>query len=195
MKTRREETGHRALNFYFLVLAMQSVWVMFGDFHICATETVEVRVNTCSYCIISRPNHILFSFQNHFLLQIRNSIFLFSLHFHIFIIGLSSSFIFLYLLGAFFIPYTIMLMFVGLPLFFLELCFGQYASEGPITIWKISPLFQGIGYAMFLMSGLVAIYYNMILAWGLFYLISSFTTTLPWSSCDNWWNTDGNYKL
>ncbi len=86
-----------------------------------------------------------------------------------------------------------MLMFVGLPLFLLELGFGQYASEGPITIWKVSPMFQGLGYAMFLMSGLVSIYYNMILAWGLFYLISSFTLddSLPWSSCENWWNTDG----
>ena len=84
-------------------------------------------------------------------------------------------------------------MFVGLPLFLLELGFGQYASEGPITIWKVAPLFQGLGYAMFLMSGLVSIYYNMILAWGLFYLVSSITldSDLPWSSCENWWNTDG----
>ncbi|XP_054722112.1 sodium- and chloride-dependent glycine transporter 1-like isoform X2 [Uloborus diversus] len=91
--------------------------------------------------------------------------------------------------GAFLIPYAIMLVFVGLPLFFLELSFGQYASEGPITIWKISPLFQGLGYAMFLMSALVGIYYNMILAWSLFYLTSSLSSILPWSSCDNWWNT------
>ncbi|GIY22085.1 sodium- and chloride-dependent glycine transporter 1 [Caerostris darwini] len=91
--------------------------------------------------------------------------------------------------GAFLIPYAIMLVFVGLPLFFMELSFGQYASEGPITIWKISPLFQGLGYAMFLMSTLVGIYYNMILAWALFYLISSLRSILPWSSCDNWWNT------
>ncbi|EEC18529.1 sodium-neurotransmitter symporter, putative [Ixodes scapularis] len=93
--------------------------------------------------------------------------------------------------GAFLIPYSIMLFFVGLPLFFLELSFGQYASEGPITIWKISPLFQGIGYAMFMMTTLVGVYYNMILAWSMFYLLSSLTTQLPWSSCDNWWNTNG----
>ncbi|XP_023241236.1 sodium- and chloride-dependent glycine transporter 1-like isoform X1 [Centruroides sculpturatus] len=97
--------------------------------------------------------------------------------------------------GAFLIPYCIMMLFVGLPLFLLELSFGQYASEGPITIWKISPLFQGVGYAMFLMSSLVGIYYNMILAWALFYLFSSFTTHLPWSSCDNWWNTNACRKF
>ncbi|XP_076352499.1 sodium- and chloride-dependent glycine transporter 1-like [Tachypleus tridentatus] len=92
--------------------------------------------------------------------------------------------------GAFLIPYTIVLIFMGLPLFFLELAFGQFASEGPITIWKIAPLFQGLGYAMVLMSFLVGIYYNMILAWSLFYLFSSFTSQLPWSSCENWWNTN-----
>ncbi|XP_040358147.2 sodium- and chloride-dependent glycine transporter 1 isoform X1 [Ixodes scapularis] len=97
--------------------------------------------------------------------------------------------------GAFLIPYSIMLFFVGLPLFFLELSFGQYASEGPITIWKISPLFQGIGYAMFMMTTLVGVYYNMILAWSMFYLLSSLTTQLPWSSCDNWWNTNACRKF
>ncbi|KAG8199217.1 hypothetical protein JTE90_016036 [Oedothorax gibbosus] len=97
--------------------------------------------------------------------------------------------------GAFLIPYAIMLVFVGLPLFFMELAFGQYASEGPITIWKISPLFQGLGYAMFLMSSLVGIYYNMILAWALFFLVSSLRSVLPWKSCDNWWNTDACQKF
>lgn len=89
----------------------------------------------------------------------------------------------IFISGAFLVPYFICLVVVGLPLFLLELSFGQYASEGPITIWKISPLFQGLGYAMFCMSALVGVYYNMILAWALFYLLSSFTTKLPWSSC------------
>ncbi|XP_022662542.1 sodium- and chloride-dependent glycine transporter 1-like isoform X2 [Varroa jacobsoni] len=94
--------------------------------------------------------------------------------------------------GAFLIPYFTMLSFVGIPLFFMELSFGQYASEGPITIWKVSPLFQGIGYAMFLMSSLVGVYYNMILAWAFFYLWSSITSMfsdLPWKGCENEWNT------
>ena len=36
-----------------------------------------------------------------------------------------------------------MLALVGLPLFFLELVFGQFASLGPIAIWKVMPLFKG----------------------------------------------------
>ena len=34
------------------------------------------------------------------------------------------------------------------------------------------------------------IYYIVVLAWGLRYFIASFNSTLPWSTCDNWWNTD-----
>lgn len=46
--------------------------------------------------------------------------------------------------------------------------------------------FSGIGYGMFIVSALVAIYYNMIIAWALFYLFSSFTSELPWNSCGDW---------
>lgn len=46
--------------------------------------------------------------------------------------------------GAFFIPYLIMLTFCGIPLVFMEMGFGQYASLGPVTIWRAVPLFKGI---------------------------------------------------
>ena len=45
--------------------------------------------------------------------------------------------------GAFLIPYLFMLIFAGIPLFFMELSFGQFASEGVITVWKVCPLLTG----------------------------------------------------
>lgn len=39
-----------------------------------------------------------------------------------------------------------MLGLVGLPLFYMELSLGQFASLGPITIWKLNPLLKGIVY-------------------------------------------------
>ena len=50
---------------------------------------------------------------------------------------------YMFILGAFLVPYVIMLALVGLPLFFMELAFGQYASLGPISIWKINPALKG----------------------------------------------------
>ena len=46
--------------------------------------------------------------------------------------------------GAFLVPYLIMYVVAGLPLFFFELAFGQYASQGPVSIWMVCPMFQGL---------------------------------------------------
>ena len=47
--------------------------------------------------------------------------------------------------GTFLIPYVIMLLCVGLPIFFLEFVIGQYTSSGPINLFgRIAPIFKGI---------------------------------------------------
>lgn len=83
-----------------------------------------------------------------------------------------------------------MLGLTGLPMFFLESSFGQYAQCGVITIWNCCPLFRGIGIGMMFVSFFVAIYYNVIISWTFYYFFSSFTSKLPWTSCDNDWNTE-----
>lgn len=85
--------------------------------------------------------------------------------------------------GVFLIPYFLMLLLVGLPLFLMELSLGQYGAAGPITVWKCCPIMQGVGVAMLVVSSLVSIYYNVIIAWAFYYLGSSFHSPLPWS-CD-----------
>jgi len=37
-----------------------------------------------------------------------------------------------------------MMIFAGMPLFFLELSVGQFAGTGIIHIWRLSPMFTGI---------------------------------------------------
>ncbi|KAM4700793.1 sodium-dependent serotonin transporter [Discoglossus pictus] len=93
--------------------------------------------------------------------------------------------------GAFLIPYVIMAVFGGIPLFYMELALGQYHRNGCISIWrKICPLFKGIGYAICMIALYIAFYYNTIMAWALYYLIFSFRAELPWTSCHNPWNTE-----
>ena len=40
------------------------------------------------------------------------------------------------------------------------------------------------------LNGLVAVYYNVIIAKALYYIFGSFTVELPWANCGHDWNTD-----
>jgi len=92
--------------------------------------------------------------------------------------------------GAFLIPYGIMLFVGGIPLFYMELALGQYYRKGAITSWgRIVPLLKGIGFAVVLIAFYVDFFYNVIIAWALHFFISSFTSRLPWTSCDHEYNT------
>ncbi|XP_012934684.1 sodium- and chloride-dependent glycine transporter 1 [Aplysia californica] len=91
--------------------------------------------------------------------------------------------------GAFLVPYIIFLILCGLPLFFMEISYGQFASLSPITVWRISPLFKGIGYGMVIISGIVCVYYNIIITWTFYYLFMSMRKVLPWSVCGQSWNS------
>lgn len=51
----------------------------------------------------------------------------------------------------------------------------------------------GLGYAVIVVSAMISVYYNVVIAHVLLYLFASLAgikSGLPWISCDNWWNTD-----
>ena len=86
--------------------------------------------------------------------------------------------------GAFLIPYFICLFLLGIPLFFLELGIGQSLRRGSVGVWNaISPYLGGVGIASVIVSFLVGVYYNMIIAWCFYYLFASWQNPLPYSSC------------
>ncbi|XP_078541851.1 sodium-dependent dopamine transporter [Lissotriton helveticus] len=91
--------------------------------------------------------------------------------------------------GAFLVPYLFFMVIAGMPLFYMELALGQFNREGAAGVWKICPIFKGVGFTVILISLYVGFFYNVIIAWALHYLFSSFTTDLPWIHCNNSWNS------
>lgn len=46
--------------------------------------------------------------------------------------------------GAFLVPYILMVLVIGLPVFFAELFVGQYGGLGPIKAYtRLAPFFHG----------------------------------------------------
>ncbi|XP_054632001.1 sodium-dependent neutral amino acid transporter B(0)AT2 isoform X2 [Dunckerocampus dactyliophorus] len=98
--------------------------------------------------------------------------------------------------GAYLVPYLILLVLIGIPLFFLELAVGQRIRRGSIGVWNyISPRLGGIGFASCVVCFFVALYYNVIISWSLFYFSQSFQQPLPWHECPLVKNKNSTYVV
>ncbi|XP_017322654.1 sodium-dependent neutral amino acid transporter SLC6A17 [Ictalurus punctatus] len=86
--------------------------------------------------------------------------------------------------GAYLVPYFILLILIGIPLFFLELAVGQRIRRGSIGVWNyVCPRLGGIGVSSLMVCGFVGLYYNVIIGWSIFYFFQSFQFPLPWAEC------------
>lgn len=91
------------------------------------------------------------------------------------------------------IPYIGMIFLIGVPVLLLETSIGQFTAMGPVQAYaNLAPLFQGLGVTCIITSALVSVYYNLILAWSLFYLFES-VAGQKWAYCGQWWNSDGKF--
>ncbi|XP_066249189.1 sodium-dependent nutrient amino acid transporter 1-like [Euwallacea similis] len=100
--------------------------------------------------------------------------------------------------GAFLIPYVLVLLLMGRPMYYLEACLGQFVSRGNVKMFEnLAPALKGVGFGQLIGTICVATYYCSLMALTLFYLINSFNADLPWASCKpEWanisWVKDGN---
>ncbi|XP_031631151.1 sodium-dependent nutrient amino acid transporter 1-like [Contarinia nasturtii] len=89
--------------------------------------------------------------------------------------------------GAFLIPYLIVLLIIGRPLYYMEMLLGQFSSRSSIKVFDLAPALRGVGYAQVISTGIVATYYVTIMAITLHYFFNSFKSTLPWTICLTEW--------
>uniref|UniRef100_A0A6E8W3M0 Transporter n=1 Tax=Anopheles coluzzii TaxID=1518534 RepID=A0A6E8W3M0_ANOCL len=89
--------------------------------------------------------------------------------------------------GAFVIPYIIVLLLVGKPVYYMEMIIGQFSSRGSVKVYDMAPIMRGVGYGQVLSTTIVTTYYASLMATTLRYLFDSFQSILPWAVCEDSW--------
>ncbi|KAI6196412.1 Sodium-and chloride-dependent creatine transporter 1 [Aphelenchoides besseyi] len=91
--------------------------------------------------------------------------------------------------GSFLVAYFFFFFLGAVPIFMCEVTVGQYLQRGAMEMWKMCPLFKGVGIGNVVIAFMCISYFCVISAWAIFYMISSFTSVFPWETCNNYWNT------
>lgn len=55
----------------------------------------------------------------------------------------------------------------------LESCLGQFSGLGAVSVWNIQPKFKGVGIGAMIMTAICCIYYIIIIAYAIYYLLIS----------------------
>nr|XP_027213255.1 sodium-dependent dopamine transporter-like [Penaeus vannamei] len=92
--------------------------------------------------------------------------------------------------SAFLVPYCVMLVLGGHPALLHGVGARTVQPEGRHHL--LGPpraALKGVGFQVVCIAFYVDFFYNVILAWSLRFFFASFTTELPWTNCNNEWNT------
>ncbi|XP_032592332.1 sodium- and chloride-dependent glycine transporter 1 isoform X2 [Drosophila grimshawi] len=87
------------------------------------------------------------------------------------------------------IAYLLSVFIFSLPIFLIQTFLGQFSTSGAISAFRVSPIFKGIGYSIFLLNLGTLTYYSVNAAVPLIYAVNSMYDIMPWKSCNNTWNT------
>uniref|UniRef100_A0A915MSP0 Transporter n=1 Tax=Meloidogyne javanica TaxID=6303 RepID=A0A915MSP0_MELJA len=77
--------------------------------------------------------------------------------------------------GSFLVVYALFFVFGAVPIFIMEVTVGQYLQ-------------RGVGIGNVVIAFMCIAYFCVIVSWATFYMISSFNSTFPWETCNNYWN-------
>ncbi|XP_052900292.1 sodium-dependent nutrient amino acid transporter 1-like [Anopheles moucheti] len=89
--------------------------------------------------------------------------------------------------GAFVIPYIIVLLLVGKPVYYMEMIIGQFSSRGSVKVYDMAPIMRGVGYGQLFSVSTLITYYSSLMALIARYMIDSFMNPLPWAKCRQEW--------
>ncbi|CAL2034844.1 unnamed protein product [Caenorhabditis brenneri] len=90
--------------------------------------------------------------------------------------------------GSFLVVYAIFFCLAAVPIFIMEVTIGQYLQKGAMEMWLMCPLFRGVGIGNVVIAFMCIAYFCVIVAWAMFYMISSISWVFPWETCTNYWN-------
>ncbi|KAH8378508.1 hypothetical protein KR093_011746, partial [Drosophila rubida] len=91
--------------------------------------------------------------------------------------------------GAFLVPYMLMVVLCGIPLFYMEVLIGQFSGTGCTGMFRLAPILKGTGYCMVVVNAYCVCYYSVLISYPIRMLYYCFFTVVPWACCDNSWNT------
>lgn len=87
--------------------------------------------------------------------------------------------------GTFLLQFLMLTVLFGLPMVSFHMSAGQYLGMGSMDMWKVSPIFQGVGIASLFGTAIVGIYSVVPVSWMFVYFRDAFVTnvTFKWGEC------------
>uniref|UniRef100_A0A1A9W1U1 Amino acid transporter transmembrane domain-containing protein n=1 Tax=Glossina brevipalpis TaxID=37001 RepID=A0A1A9W1U1_9MUSC len=85
--------------------------------------------------------------------------------------------------------YLLGMLLYAIPIFGIQTFLGQFSSSGIISVFRVAPIFKGIGYSILFHNLATLSYYAVLASIPLVYAANSLHTVIPWMSCDNNWNS------
>jgi len=85
--------------------------------------------------------------------------------------------------AAFLIPYLMALVFIGIPILFLEIGFGQFHQTGDVGVFgSFNKRLRGVGICSVAAGYVLLTYYSMLITWVFNAFFNSWSSDAPWLS-------------